>query len=290
MVIDKLVVVGVGLIGASFALALRQAGVVRHVVGVGRSRANLERALADGAIDDTAPEVAGAADGADFVLVATPVAAMAAVFASLAPQLAPGAVVTDGGSTKRSVIAAARAGLGARAAQFVPGHPVAGSDESGAAAANAALYRGREVILTPLAENPPEAVARVRAAWQACGARVTEMSPSDHDAVLAAVSHLPHLLSYALVHELAARADAASLFAHAGTGFRDLSRLAASNPEMWRDVCLANRDALLGELRRYQDALAGLGAALEQSDGATLERVFGDARAARRAWTARNGE
>ncbi len=288
--IEQLVVVGVGLIGASFALALKEAGAVRRVIGVGRSRANLERAAALGAIDATAPDAASAAAGADFVLVATPVAAMAPVFASLAPRLEPGAVVTDGGSTKRSVIEAARAGLGERVRQFVPGHPVAGSDESGAAAASVALYRDREVILTPLAENPPAAVARVRAAWQACGARVTEMGAADHDAILAAVSHLPHLLSYALVHDLAARADAAKLFGHAGAGFRDVSRLAASSPEMWRDICLANRDALLAELRRYQDSLAGLGAALERADGAALERAFDAARTARRAWTSGGGE
>ena len=287
--IEKLVVVGVGLIGASFALALKQAGAVRKVVGVGRSRANLERALAGGAIDEVAADVGSAVEGADFVLIATPVAAMADTFASLAPRVAPDAVITDGGSTKRSVIAAARAALGARIAQYVPAHPIAGSDESGAAAATAALYRGREVIMTPLPETPPETVARVRSAWQACGARVTEMSAAEHDAVLAAVSHLPHLLSFALVHELAGRADAASIFAHAGTGFRDASRLAASNPEMWRDVCLANRDAVLAELRRYQDALAGFGAALERSDGEMLERAFAAARAARRAWVGRNG-
>ena len=199
-------------------------------------------------------------------------------------------MITDGGSTKRSVIAAARAALGPRIAQFVPAHPIAGLRESGAAAATAALYRGREVILTPLAETPREAVARVRGAWQACGARVTEMGAAEHDAMLAAVSHLPHLLSFALVHELAARADAAGLLGHAGAGFRDVSRLAASNPEMWRDICLANRDALLGELRRYLDELARLGAALEQSDGETLERAFAAARAARRAWMARDPE
>ncbi len=288
--IEKLVVVGVGLIGASFALALREAGAVRKVVGVGRSRANLERALATGAIDETAADAGAAAVGADFVLVATPVAAMAEAFASLATRLPRGAVITDGGSTKRSVIAGARAGLGPRFDQFVPAHPIAGSDESGAAAASAGLYRGREVILTPLAETLPAMVERVRSAWQACGARVTEMGPAEHDAVLAAVSHLPHLLSFALVRELAARADAGSLLAHAGTGFRDVSRLAASNPEMWRDICLANRDALLGELRRYQDELARLGAALEQSDGEALERAFAAARAARRAWLALDGE
>jgi prephenate dehydrogenase len=282
--IQKLVVVGVGLIGASFALALKAAGGVGRVVGVGRSRANLERALAMGAIDDAADDPAAAVAGADFVLVATPVGAMPGVFARIAPQLAAGTVVTDGGSTKQDVVAAARAAFGPRIAQFVPAHPIAGSDASGAGAATATLYRNREVIVTALPENASETVARVRAAWQTCGARVTEMTPADHDAVLAAVSHLPHLLAYALMHELAARADAAELFAHAGTGLRDVTRLAASHPEMWRDVCLANRPALLGELRRYQNALAELGALLEQSDGAGLERVFAAARAARRAW------
>jgi prephenate dehydrogenase len=287
--IQKLVVVGVGLIGGSFALALKAAGGVRRAVGVGRSRANLGQALAMGAIDDVADDLAAAVDGADFVLVTTPVGAMPDVFARIAPKLAPNAVVTDGGSTKQSVVAAARAALGVRVAQFVPAHPIAGSDASGAGAATATLFRDREVILTALPETAPEAVARVRSAWQACGARVTEMTPRDHDAVLAAVSHLPHLLSYALVHELAARADAAQLFAHAGTGLRDVTRLAASHPEMWRDICVANREALLGELRRYQDTLAQLGALLEQSDGAGLERLFEAARAARRAWTERNG-
>ncbi len=287
--IQKLVVVGVGLIGGSFALALKAAGGVGRAVGVGRSRANLGQALAMGAIDDVADDLAAAVEGADFVLVTTPVGAMPDVFARIAPKLAPDAVVTDGGSTKQSVVAAARSAFGARIAQFVPAHPVAGSDASGAGAATATLFRDREVILTALPETAPEAVARVRSAWQACGARVTEMTPRDHDAVLAAVSHLPHLLSYALVHELAARADAAQLFAHAGTGLRDVTRLAASHPEMWRDICVANREALLGELRRYQDALAQLGALLEQSDGAGLERLFEAARTARRAWTERNG-
>jgi prephenate dehydrogenase len=287
--IQKLVVVGVGLIGGSFALGLKAAGAVRRAVGVGRSRANLGQALAMGAIDELADDLAAAVEGADFVLVTTPVGAMPDVFARIAPKLAPGAVVTDGGSTKQSVVAAARAAFGARIPQFVPAHPIAGSDASGAGAATATLFRDREVILTALPETAPGAVARVRSAWQACGARVTEMTPRDHDAVLAAVSHLPHLLSYALVHELATRADATQLFAHAGTGLRDVTRLAASHPEMWRDICVGNREALLGELRRYQDALAQLGALLEQSDGAGLERLFETARAARRAWTERNG-
>jgi prephenate dehydrogenase len=287
--IERLAVIGVGLIGGSFALALKAAGSVGRVVGVGRSRANLDRALALGAIDEVAADAGAAAAGADFVLVATPIGAMAEVFASLAPHLPANAVVTDGGSTKQSVIAAARARLGSRITAFVPAHPVAGSDASGADAATADLYCGREVIVTPLPENPPATVARVRWVWQQCGARVTEMQPVDHDAVLAAVSHLPHLLAYAFMQELAARADAASVLAHAGTGLRDFTRLAASQPEIWRDICLANRTALLGELRRFQDALAGVGALLEDGDGVALERGFDAARAARQAWLASQG-
>jgi prephenate dehydrogenase len=280
--IDTLAVIGIGLIGGSFALALKAAGAVRRVVGVGRDPANVRRALELGAIDAAQPEAGAAVEEADFVLVATPVGAMPAIFARIAPRLSPGAVVTDGGSTKADVCAAARLGLLDRVAQFVPAHPVAGSDESGVAAASARLYRGKEVIITPLPENAPAAVERVRAAWQACGARVTEMTPTAHDAVLAAVSHLPHLLSFAFMREIAQRADARSFLAHAGSGFRDFTRLAGSNAEMWRDICLANRAALLGELRRYQDELARLGAMLEQGDAAALERAFAESRAARR--------
>jgi prephenate dehydrogenase len=283
--IGKLAVVGVGLIGGSFALGLKAAGAVGRVVGVGRGAANLAQALARGVIDESTADAATAVDGADFVLVATPVGAMQSVFERIAPHLDRDAVVTDGGSTKGSVIAAARAGLRTRIPQFVPGHPIAGSDASGAEAATPELFRGREVVLTPLPENRPATTARVRAAWQACGARVTEMSPAEHDAVLAAVSHLPHVLAYALMHELAGRADSANLLAHAGSGLRDLTRLAASHPEMWRDICLANRAPLLAELRRYQDELARFGAMLEQGDASALERAFAAARSARRAWT-----
>lgn len=287
--IDTLAVIGVGLIGGSFARALKAAGAVERVIGVGRDPANIRRALELGVIDTAQPDAGAAVEGADFVLIATPVGAMPALFERIAPRLAPETVVTDGGSTKSDVIAAARAALRAKITQFVPAHPVAGSDESGVAAASAGLYRGREVILTPLPENRPASIERVRAAWQACGARVTEMSPSDHDAVLAAVSHLPHLLSFALMRDIAQRADSGSFLAHAGSGFRDFTRLAASNPEMWRDICVANRAALLGDLRRYQDELARLGAMLEQGDAAGLQRAFEEARAARRVWSAQRG-
>jgi prephenate dehydrogenase len=282
--INKLVVIGVGLIGGSFALALKAGGHVGRVVGVGRSRANLDAALRLGAIDEIAADAGTAVADADFVLVATPVGAMAEVFAAIARQLKADAVVTDGGSTKQSVVAAARTGLGERIAAFVPGHPIAGSDASGAAAASATLFRGREVILTPLPENSAAVVARVREAWSRCGARVATMQPAEHDAVLATVSHLPHLVAYSFMEELARRADAASLLAHAGTGFRDFTRLAASHPEMWRDICMANRNALLGEVRRFQDALARAGALLEQGDAAGLARLFQAASDARRSW------
>jgi prephenate dehydrogenase len=283
--IERLAVVGVGLIGGSFALGLKAAGAVGHIVGVGRGAANLELALARGIVDEASADLDAAVGGADFVLIATPVGAMERVFERIAPRLDRDTVVTDGGSTKVSVITAARSGLRARIPQFVPAHPIAGSDEGGAGAANAVLFQGREVVLTPLPENRPAMIERVREAWQACGARVSEMTPTEHDAVLAAVSHLPHLLAYALMHEIAGRADGVSLLAHAGTGFRDLTRLAASHPEMWRDICLANRAPLLAELRRYQDELARMGAMLEQGDAAALERAFDAARAARRGLT-----
>lgn len=282
--IEKLAVVGVGLIGGSFALALKAGGHVGRVVGVGRTRPNLEQALALGAIDELARDAGAAVEGADFVMLATPVGAMEAIFTEIAPHLSEHAVITDGGSTKQSVVLAARAGLGARIASFVPAHPVAGSDASGAGAASAALYRGREVILTPLPENTSDAVARVRSAWLACGARITEMPPAEHDALLAAVSHLPHLLSYAFMAEVAGRADASHMLAHAGTGFRDFTRLAASHPEMWRDICVANSDYLLQELDRYAADLQVMRHFLETGDAAGLERVFAEARAARERW------
>ncbi len=283
---ERVAVVGVGLIGGSFGLALKAAGACAQVVGAGRSAGNLEAALASGAIDSIAPDAAAAARGADLVLVATPVAQFERVFASIAPVLGPAALVTDAGSTKRDVIAAARAGLGSALARFVPAHPVAGAERSGAAAASATLFGEKRVVLTPLAENADETVARVEAAWRACGARVFRMTPGEHDAVFAAVSHLPHLLAYALVHEIAGRADSDRLFGYAAGGFRDFTRIASSHPEMWRDICLANRDALLGELARYGAELERLRALLEASDGAGLQRLFEQARAARERWLA----
>ncbi|MDH4094896.1 MAG: prephenate dehydrogenase/arogenate dehydrogenase family protein [Betaproteobacteria bacterium] len=278
----KVAVLGVGLIGGSFALALKAARLAGHVVGIGRGAANLRLALEQGVIDSIGADAAGA----DLVLLAAPVAQYPALFAALAPVLKPGALVTDAGSTKRDVIGAARAALGDKLAQFVPAHPIAGAERSGAAASSAELFRGRRVVLTPLAENPAGAVQAIEEVWQACGARVTRMQAAEHDAVLAAVSHLPHLLAYALVHEVAARENSAQLFGFAAGGFRDFTRIASSHPEMWRDICVANRDRLLEELDRYAEKLQALRPLVAAGDGAALEKLFAEARAARNRWLA----
>lgn len=213
--LPKVVVCGVGLIGGSFAMALRQAGVVGRLVGVGRSRATLQQALERGVIDAIASGWKDAMAGADLVLLATPVGQMEARMVELVPHLEPRTLVTDGGSTKRDVVAAARRSFASRIAQFVPSHPIAGAERSGVAAASAELYRGRRVVMTPLAENAVDAIARVRAAWQACGATVAVMTAEEHDRVFAAVSHLPHMLAFALVHEIAQRPDSETLFGFA---------------------------------------------------------------------------
>lgn len=288
--IGKLVVFGVGLIGGSFALALRAAGRVRQVVGVGRSRANLERAVARGAIDAFEADPAVALRDADLVLLAVPVAQTARVMADLVPHLPPGCVVTDGGSTKQDVVAAARATFGARIDQFVPAHPIAGGEHSGVEAADAALYRHKLVVVTPLPESRPAGVSLVRAAWLACGARLVQMAPARHDAVFAAVSHLPHALAFALVSMMAARPDGEELFSFAGAGFRDFTRIASSSPEMWRDIALANREALLHEIDAYQAALNDMRILIETGQGDALAALFVRARSARNAWLRSRGE
>lgn len=280
----KVVVFGVGLIGGSFALALKAAGQVREVVGFGRSVATLKQALDLGIIDQIGVNPGVEVGEADLVLLATPVGQMPEIMERIAPYLGPETLVTDGGSTKSDVVAAVREYFGERSAQFVPAHPIAGAENSGAAAARADLYRDKKVVLTPLPENSVLRVARVRSAWEWCGANTFELTPAAHDRVFAAVSHLPHLLSYALVHDLAVREDGDLYFSFAASGFRDFTRIAASHPEMWRDICLANRVALLDELDRYQACLGALRQALAAGDGAALEEVFDVARAARRAW------
>ena len=280
----KVVVFGVGLIGGSFALALKAAGQVAEVVGFGRRLGSLTQALELGILDRAGFNVGQEVSNADLVLIATPVGKTPEIMARIAPCLGEQTVVTDAGSTKEDVVAAAREHFGERIRQFVPAHPIAGAENSGALAARADLYRDKQVVLTPLAENSAENVARVRAAWQCCGGRIRELAPGEHDRIFAAVSHLPHLLSFALVHELTRRDNRDLLFAFAASGFRDFTRIAASHPEMWRDICLANRSALLEELDCYRAQLDELRDALQRGDGSRLEGIFEIARTARREW------
>lgn len=285
--INKLVIFGVGLIGGSFALALREAGVVREIVGVGRSAGNMEEALRLGVIDRVAPDAISAVQDADLVMLAMPVGQMAAVMTSISPHLSAHTVVTDAGSTKCDVVALAHQYLPGHLARFVPAHPIAGAEKSGAAAASAILYQNRNVVITPMPEISPAAVRTVRALWEACGAAVREMTPQAHDEVFAAVSHLPHLLAFALVEDIASRSNSEELFSYAASGFRDFTRIAGSSPEMWRDICLANRAALLKELEVYQVQLERLHVMLEQADGEALEQVFSHASEARNKWIAK---
>ena len=280
---DKVVIVGVGLIGGSFARALRHAGAVRTLVGVGRSPQAMARALELGIIDAVAP-LEQAVKGASLVLIAAPVAQTHGILAAMQPWLEEGTIVTDAGSTKSDVAAAARAALGQKVRQFVPGHPIAGRETNGPDAAIIDLYQRKKTVLTPLAENSAADVARVAAAWTACGAVIHQLTPEEHDKVFASVSHLPHLLAYALVNDIAGKPHADLLFQYAASGFRDFTRIAGSSPEMWRDITLANRAALLGELDSYLAQLTSLRGALAASDGAAIETVYSTAQRARCRW------
>jgi prephenate dehydrogenase len=295
---NKLVIFGVGLIGGSLARALRERGQTTPggvVVGVGRTPASAERARQLGIVDELAAlddddALSRALEGADFVLIAAPVAQTEPLLSRIAPFLDEATLVTDAGSTKSDVVAAARAALGARVGQFVPGHPIAGRESSGVEAALADLYVGRSVVLCPLPENRPADVARIEALWRAAGAEVRTMDADQHDRVLASVSHLPHLLSFALVEQILGASDAALKFSFAAGGFRDFTRIAASSPEMWRDVCLANGSALVAELDAYLAVLSRLRAAIVSGDGALLEAVFARSREARTAWRERGAD
>jgi prephenate dehydrogenase len=244
----------------------------------------MERALALGIVDSVASSAQDAMRGADLVLLAAPVAQTGPILAQLAPWLEQGTIITDAGSTKCDVVAAARKALGERVKQFVPGHPIAGAESNGPDAAQGSLYRGKKAVITRLPENADADVERVAAAWRSCGAVIHQLTPQEHDKVFAAVSHLPHLLAYALVDDIAAKPHADLLFQYAASGFRDFTRIAGSSPEMWRDISLANREALLTELDAYLAQLTNLRAMLAASDGGALERVYANAQHARHEW------
>ncbi len=280
----KIAIFGVGLIGGSFALALKQARAVRQVVGVGRTAATLERARELGIIDVGSTSVAEALADAELVLIAAPVAQTESILASIQPHLQPGTVVTDAGSTKGDVVAAARKALGEKIGQFVPGHPIAGRESNGPDAAIADLYVGKKVVLAPLPENAAHDVERVAAAWQKCGALIHRLTAQEHDRVFAAVSHLPHLLAYALVDDIAKKPHADLLFQYAASGFRDFTRIAGSSPEMWRDISLANQAALVTELDAYIAQLNALRGLLANGNGSALQAVYANAQQARHNW------
>lgn len=283
--IRRLAILGVGLIGGSVALALREAGAVREVVGYGRGRENLEQARDLGILDAIATTPAEAVAGADVVLVAVPIGAMQELFAAIAPHLAADAVVTDAGSVKAAVIEAARAGLGAALARFVPGHPVAGTEHSGAAAAFSSLFRDRRTILTPTAETWDEAVERVCDLWMTCGASLSIMDAEHHDQVLAATSHLPHVLAYALVDTLARMSEHTEIFEYAAGGFTDFTRIASSSPTMWADIVVANEDALLPVVDGFIGDLKKLRTAIAEDDRGAILDTFARAKAARDEFT-----
>jgi prephenate dehydrogenase len=278
----KLAVIGVGLIGGSFARAALAAGQFTAVAGYDTDASVLAQARVLDAVTEAAASPADAVRDADIVLLAVPVGAMRETLAAVAPHLASGAIVSDVGSTKQDVIASARSTLQQRMARFVPGHPIAGGETHGVAASDPRLFRGRLFISTPVAETSEEAVAAIESLWRAAGCRVERMPADEHDRIFAAVSHLPHLLAFALVAQIAGTADGARKFELAGAGFRDFTRIAASSPTMWRDICLANRAALGADLAEYRLLLERLQTALDAADATALQAIFEEASAARR--------
>ena len=279
--INKLAIIGVGLIGSSLSLALREAGMVRQVVGYGRNRSNLEKGIELGVLDSFGESIAEIVQDADVVVAAVPLGAMQSVFAEIDAAVHPGAVITDVGSTKGSVVAAAQSALKNSLSRFVPGHPIAGTEQSGVEAGFASLYRGRRVILTPLEQTDPSATEIIDKMWQDCGAIVEYLEVEHHDRVLAATSHLPHMLAFALVHYLSGLNEHDEIFRFAAGGFRDFTRIASSDPVMWRDVCLANGDALVGLIEQYQGELERVAAAIKAGDAEELLRLFGRAKSER---------
>ncbi len=272
--IKRLCIVGVGLIGGSLAKDLRRLGLCGEVIGCSRKRENLERARELGIIDAYEVNPAKAVEGADMVVLAVPLGAMAEVLMAMAPGLDGQGVLTDAGSAKCSVLAAARSAFGAVPENFVPAHPIAGTEHSGVEAAVEGLFQGRRVILTPVAQTRPEATARVRGMWQSVGAEVVEMDPAHHDEVLAATSHLPHMLAYTLVDMLGGMEERVEMFRYAAGGFRDFTRIASSDPQMWHDVCIANREALVGALEHFQVDLGAAIDAIRDGDGRTIKELF----------------
>ena len=279
--IERLCIIGVGLIGGSLALALREAGYVKHITGCGRSQANLDVALKLNIIDSATTDPAKAVEGADVVLLAVPVGHVGELCKTIRPHLEKNAVLTDVGSVKTDVVQQVEEAFGEIPENFVPGHPIAGTERSGAEAAFADLYRNRKVLLTPLTQTSTSAVKQIQEMWEAAGAEVEQMSVRHHDEILAASSHLPHMLAFGLVDSLARQKDYEEIFRYAAGGFRDFTRIASSDPVMWRDICIHNRSAILKAMDQYQTDLDVLRQAIDSGDEKALLEIFTRAKTAR---------
>lgn len=279
--IKRLAIIGVGLIGGSLALALKKAGKVGEVVGYSRTKSVREQALSLGIIDRAADTIADAVKDADIIFLAVPMGAMSSVLSDVVPHINTDTIITDGGSAKAQVVEQARQVLADKFSQFVPGHPIAGTEKSGPSAAFAELYQDHRVVLTPVAETNTDALEKVRTMWQSAGAEVFDMAVDQHDVVLAATSHLPHVLAFNLVGMLAQREDCNDVLRYAAGGFKDFSRIASGDPAMWRDICFSNKEAILGLLEQYHQGLNQIEQAIREQDGDSLISVFERAKQAR---------
>jgi prephenate dehydrogenase len=281
---NQLGLIGCGLMGGSFALALKRAGLVKRVMGYSKSPSTTEKAKKLGVIDVAAESALLAVSGSDIVLIAVPVAATETTFKAIRHLVEPGVLFMDVGSTKRDVVDAARRVLRERIASFVPAHPIAGKELAGIAHADAALYNGRQVILTPLPQTAPELVQKATDVWSAIGAQVLKMTPENHDSAFAAVSHLPHLLAFAYFSSVVNQPAGKDFLSLAGPGFRDFTRIAASNPEMWRDVLTANREEVLKQSQRFRNALDALELVMRNGNADALEDLIRGAAEGRANW------
>lgn len=281
---NQLGLIGCGLMGGSFALALKRGGLVKRVVGYSKSPSTTERARKLGVIDLAAESALLAVSGSDIVLLAVPVAATEATFKAIRHLVEPGVLFMDVGSTKRDVVDAARRVLRERVASFVPAHPIAGKESSGIQHADPALYSGRQVILTPLPQTAPELVQKATDVWSAIGAQVLKMTPENHDAAFAAVSHLPHLLAFAYFSSVVNQPAGRDFLSLAGPGFRDFTRIAASNPEMWRDILVANREEVLKQSQRFRHVLDAFEIVIRSGNADALEDLIRGAAEGRAGW------
>jgi prephenate dehydrogenase len=281
---EQLGLIGCGLMGGSFALALKRAGLVKRVVGYSKSPTTTERARQLGVIDVEAPSARLAASGSDLVLLAVPVAATEATLKAIRDLVTPQVLIMDVGSTKRDVIDAARRALRELVGVFVPAHPMAGKELSGVDHADPDLYTGRQVVLTPIERTLAPQLRRAQEVWAALGCSLTLMSPEAHDAACAAISHLPHMIAFATMNAITAQAAGPEFLSLAGPGFRDFTRIAASDPVVWRDILLSNREELLAQARHFRDALHDFEAALQAGDAAALEGMIAQASQARARW------